>query len=199
MALFHVLICAAFMADDFNSPKLVPVKPTPQREQQIARAQKQILVYLTPSGVKVFTPNRPSQDKDLLDRVPPTNEVMIVCDGVEQSNIGGKPAWKCTGNVRLHATKVTAFCHEVTVTQDAEFLLFEISGGGDPDAVLPVSEEPTSPQGNALVMSERGSNEPYRFDGGVTFHAGQVKQQVATGAYIISIKSDSTSFKGNKI
>jgi hypothetical protein len=196
VALMHLLVCLAAMGNDADEV-LSHGKQVRQKrmEQHVARTAKQVLVHFAPSGVKVYTPNRPAEDKDLLDRILPPDELAIVCDGLEQSTTDGKTTWRFVGNVHLVATKAIVFCHEVKLTPDAGSLQMEISGGRDGDLSSPPGrlDELTSPAGNSIVFTDRSFVRPYEFGGGISFRAGQLKQKVDTGDYVVIINRTSAS------
>ncbi|MDB5348011.1 MAG: hypothetical protein JWP89_6388 [Schlesneria sp.] len=196
MALLHVVVCLALLGNDaddvLNQAKQIRQK---RIDQYSTRMEKQVACHLTPAGIKVYTPNRPVEDKDLFDRVLPANELAVLCDALDQTTVDGKPTWKFIGNVCLHATRVSIFCHELTVTQDKELLVMDISGGRefDPLSPPPALPELSAPDGNAFIVTERKADKPFEFEGCIAFRAGQLKQKLDTGAYSVIVKTPTVS------
>ncbi|MEK6257373.1 MAG: hypothetical protein AABP62_02030 [Planctomycetota bacterium] len=160
-----------------------------QNEKYFDRRAKQLLVHLTPTQVRVFTANRLPEDKDLLDRVLPPDELAITCDGMEQLNVDGKQTWKFVGNTRLHATKIMATCHEVRIRRDDEHIHMTISGGRDwsedPNEWQEMERQPTHPEGAVCVMSNRNPNEPHSYESGIVFRSALLRLKLQDGGFLI--------------
>jgi hypothetical protein len=156
----------------------------------IDRQAKQLLVHLTLTRVSVFTANRPSEDKDLLDRILPPDEVVITCDGMEELSADGKPIWKFVGNTRVCATKAMVMCHEVTIRRDHEHVHMAMSGGRDWSVDLnelqKTEKHPTHSEGSVLLLSNRNLSEPHSYESGMVFRSAQLRQKRHDGSFLIN-------------
>lgn len=185
MNLVYAIACLAFIGSDPGNP--------PSRDRAVSgpiavptqveiSERAQILVHLTPGEVHVFTSNRPPEDKDLLDRVLPTDELTVLCDSVSHLTVNGKFAWKLVGNVRLQSTRMMIKCHEVVVTRDTKSLTMVVSGGDAVDASEAEKKRlKTESDGTVMVCRERRRDEPWSFESVLQCRTATIEQLFETG------------------
>lgn len=160
--------------------------------QDIERRAKQLLVHLTSDRLRVFTANRPPQDQDLLDRVLSHEELVVICDGMDEDQLEGKTVWTFTGNVLLYASRLMIFCHEARIIRNEDDFVLRISGGpdfpNDRDFPEKFERQPTHAAGSAILAGGREADEPHSYSSATVFSSGKVRIKLHDGNYVVKME-----------
>ncbi len=169
-----------------------------RRERDAQRRAKQLMVHLAPERVKIYSANLPPADGDLFDKPLPSNELAVLCDGMEEETLGSTTTWTFTGNVQLQASRFLIFCcHQATVTRTSEHLLLTVSGGRDYSddlTGLDVTELQLShPEGQVLLAGERAPEEPHDLAAASLFPSARIRVRLSDGKYLVRMGADATT------
>lgn len=166
------------------------------QERLLAKEQEQheqrLLVHFTATEVKVYTANHPPEDKDLLDRAPRPDELVLLCNGMEQSFAEGKSTWTFVGNVRLLAHELEVLCHEAVVSSDDKSIHFAVSGGYDfseqQQKVICTHLQVAHLESTPLLATGRDPEKSSKWNSSLVIPAARIRQNLEDGSFVLKVE-----------